>query len=276
MNRFIFLAVYFFLIAATSLLIFRFSLPDVSLRSILRSDRRKSVLLSLAVCLFLIFTMSIVAWTEIKASSLLEKSSILLRKDYTHIFAGFERYAILYSQRISNIVLTYFFAYFYIIVWPSLSISSFLVYSYSRDSAALKNLFKGILLSIAVVLPFFLLFPVRECWVSGIGARFLMNDISPALEKFLRPFSGIDNCFPSYHVLMSFTVFFVAYFSNHFRLAVILGILASLVGLSTIYLGIHWISDVISGIMIALPVGLIAAGRPAAGRVSGETVAAGQ
>jgi membrane-associated phospholipid phosphatase len=200
---------------------------------------------------------AIVSWSELRISSIFTDSFASLQKDFTYIFAGWEKDIIINFQYIKGLPLTFFFGYIYIIVWPSLVVSSLIVYTYYKDLKTIKFLARGYLFSYLSVMPFYFLFPIKETWASEIGMQFMLNDITPKLEQCLRPLSGIDNCFPSFHVLLSFTVSFTALIKGYYKLGIILTILSLLISLSTLYLGIHWISDVIAGVIFASAVSLL-------------------
>ena len=100
----------------------------------------------------------------------------------------------------------------------------------------------------AISLPFFLFFPVPERWAYPESGAILLSDLwAPELIEVFRPISGLDNCFPSFHV--SLTVVMVA-FAFIYRLryrwsALWIGLL---IIFSTSVLGIHWLTDIAAGL----------------------------
>ncbi len=100
----------------------------------------------------------------------------------------------------------------------------------------------------AISLPFFLFFPVPERWAYPDSGAILLSDLwAPKLIEIFRPFSGLDNCFPSFHVSLVVVMVALAF---HYRLrfrwsALWLGLL---IALSTLVLGIHWLTDVAAGL----------------------------
>jgi len=106
----------------------------------------------------------------------------------------------------------------------------------------------AIAIDYAVSLPFFLFFPVPERWAWPDSGAILLSDLwAPQLIEVFRPFSGLDNCFPSFHVSLTVVVVGLAFVERlRFRWAALwLGIL---VVLSTAVLGIHWLTDIVAGI----------------------------
>jgi serine/threonine protein kinase len=100
----------------------------------------------------------------------------------------------------------------------------------------------------AISLPFFLFFPVPERWAYPDSGAILLSDLwAPELIEVFRPISGLDNCFPSFHVSLTMVMVLLAF---HYRLrfrwsALWIGILITL---STSVLGIHWVTDIAAGI----------------------------
>jgi serine/threonine protein kinase/membrane-associated phospholipid phosphatase len=107
-------------------------------------------------------------------------------------------------------------------------------------------------LAYLISLPFFLFFPVPERWAYPESGAILLSDLwAPTLIEMFRPISGLDNCFPSFHV--SLTVVMVSlcfiYRLKYRWSALWIGVL---IGLSTSILGIHWLTDITAGVATGL------------------------
>jgi len=100
----------------------------------------------------------------------------------------------------------------------------------------------------AVSLPFFLFFPVPERWAWPDSGAILLSDLwAPQLIEIFRPFSGLDNCFPSFHVSLT-TVVVGLCFTERLRFRWVAFWLGVLIVLSTAVLGIHWLTDIVAGL----------------------------
>jgi serine/threonine protein kinase/membrane-associated phospholipid phosphatase len=99
----------------------------------------------------------------------------------------------------------------------------------------------------AISLPFFLFFPVPERWAWPESGAILLSDLwAPELIEIFRPISGLDNCFPSFHVSLTVVAVTLCF---HYRLRFRWSALwvGFLVILSTSVVGIHWLTDIVAG-----------------------------
>jgi membrane-associated phospholipid phosphatase len=80
----------------------------------------------------------------------------------------------------------------------------------------------------------------------------LLSDLwSTRLIEAIRPISGIDNCFPSFHTSGTIALVLVWYrLGLRYRHAI--ACLGAAVVISTILLGIHWIADIVAGTGLAV------------------------
>ena len=99
---------------------------------------------------------------------------------------------------------------------------------------------------------FYFFFPVREVAWSGLSnAAPLLEALFPGISAETRMGSALDNCFPSLHVSMTCTVFFVALTTKDVAVKRMAGIAAALTAYAVMALGIHWALDVVSGVLFA-------------------------
>jgi membrane-associated phospholipid phosphatase len=172
--------------------------------------------------------------------------------DFTHTVSQFGTDLLLLLQRMEWAPLTHLLTFVYVILFTVLMLGAMLVYAANRDLAALKNHVVSYWVNYLVALPFYLWFPVSEAWAGGRGIRFLIPQVFPGFEQIIRPHSGLDNCFPSLHTSLALTYALVAWRHGYRRLATVLGIGAGLVMLSTLYLGVHWVLDMLAGTVLAV------------------------
>ncbi|NQT50486.1 phosphatase PAP2 family protein [bacterium] len=153
--------------------------------------------------------------------------------------------------------LTYCLGFAYVVVFPLLVLVSILVYDHHRDRRHLAMVLAGYALNFLIVLPFYLFCPILECFEYYLllpdypqATRLLLDDISPAIMHGYRTMSGVDNCFPSFHTSLAVTVALVAAHAGRARFARLVGFFAVAIVVSTIYLGIHWFTDVAAGLFV--------------------------
>ena len=85
-----------------------------------------------------------------------------------------------------------------------------------------------------------------------------MNQISPFLIEGLRPLSGLNNCFPSFHCSLALTFALLLSESANRRLRRTMVVMTALVVASTLYLGFHWVLDVLGAVVFAAGCTLLA------------------
>jgi serine/threonine protein kinase len=100
----------------------------------------------------------------------------------------------------------------------------------------------------AISLPFFLFFPVPERWAYPESGAILLSDLwAPKLIEVFRPISGLDNCFPSFHVSLTVVMVSLAFlYRLRYRWSAFW--IGLLITLSTSVLGIHWLTDIAAGL----------------------------
>lgn len=184
-------------------------------------------------------------------------STELLLGDYTPIISYWEGNIVYYIQNIFlNYQLTYMLTFFYIIAFPTLMVSSVIIYLNRDDYKSFYAFVYALMLNYGIVIPFFLFFPVFEVWYYDPNVNFLIPQIYPNFELEYRPMSGIDNNFPSLHTSISVTIALIALKSKDAIFRKVASISAVIIVFSTIYLGIHWLADMAAGILLASIVSL--------------------
>ena len=145
-------------------------------------------------------------------------------------------------------VYAYSIAYF--AAFPVIAFAVLMALARRKELAPLRVVCLAVTADYLVSLPWFVLFPVPERWAYPESNAILLSDLwSSSLILAIRPFSALNNCFPSTHV--SLMVIFVAVcwlFEMRFRNAITA--LGLIVMLSTFVLGIHWLADIVAGVFV--------------------------
>jgi membrane-associated phospholipid phosphatase len=177
-----------------------------------------------------------------------------LSSDYTSFVFGLEGH---FVQAVQDIFyspwLTPIIVFFYIFMLQSVLAASLGVYLLDKNRVMLYATCYAIIINYAVAIPFYLYFPVNEVWsYVPAGVRFTMLDVFPKFEQEYRPLSGLNNCFPSLHTSISVTMALLAFRSGNRRWMVITSISAVVIVFGIFYLGIHWLTDMIGGTLLAV------------------------
>lgn len=177
----------------------------------------------------------------------------LLTSDFTYIIQNWEGNTVYFIQNLfHNDVLTYILTFFYLIGFPTMMISSVIIYLNKEDFKSFYTFIYAFMLNYAIAIPFYLFFPVYEVWFHTSNVHFLIPEVYKQFELEYRPFSGINNNFPSLHTSISTTIALIALRSNSKAFGKVALITAGFIVFSTIYLGIHWITDLSAGILLAI------------------------
>jgi len=177
----------------------------------------------------------------------------LLSEDYTHIIHGFEGNIVYFIQQFfMGDGFTYLLTFFYIIFFPTLIVTSVIIYLNIDDVKSFYNFVYALMLNYGLAIPFFLFFPVYEVWFYDSHVQFLIPQIYPNFEAEYRPLSGLNNNFPSLHTAISISMAFIALRSRSFNFGKVALFSAVLIVFSTIYLGIHWLTDLSAGFLLAV------------------------
>ena len=154
------------------------------------------------------------------------------------------------QQALGNPLLTAVLSWVYVVVYPVLVIASLLVYHARGDEERLRVLGAAYFANYVLAQPFYFFFPVTEpAYIPGSG---VVNGIESVLPGFMDGFrltSGIDNCFPSLHTSLSLSLALIAASSPRRLWRATACGCAAAIAFSTVYLGIHWMSDLIAGVV---------------------------
>ncbi|MBO9605015.1 MAG: phosphatase PAP2 family protein [Paenibacillaceae bacterium] len=104
----------------------------------------------------------------------------------------------------------------------------------------------GYLLQVPLVLPFYQTILVREVWFVQGTPDLLERGLSPAAEA-----STVLNCFPSMHTSIAFAALLLSMREGSRLYRWVTGIFCVSIILATMYLKVHWVIDVLAGMLFA-------------------------
>ncbi len=150
-------------------------------------------------------------------------------------------------------VLLYFFVIIYIAVYPFTLWFSPVYFLLTDNKKAMKTLAYGFLLIYIVALPFYLFMPITNVY-TYYNVNSALEIVIPSVESFFYSTTTQNNCLPSLHTAMTILIAYSMSITRNKKLTyfgyfTMIGVI-----LSVIYLSIHWITDVITGALLALGV----------------------
>ncbi len=192
-----------------------------------------------------------VNWLETWAESRIAEASDLVPRLRLEIAAAMHRLEGLISFQghdNTNTLAIYGYSSAYFFVLPVLALIVAVALARRPALSPYRVLALAVAATYAVSLPFYLLFPVPERWAYPDSGAVLLSDLwTTRLIETIRPISGLDNCFPSFHTSLTI-VLVAAAFIYRMRLRWCVAALGGSVILATFVLGIHWLADVAAGI----------------------------
>lgn len=179
--------------------------------------------------------------------------------DYTHLiyqlsFNGAVVWAVQSGLRSNFLDWTFIFIYLYSYIF--LLLFTPLMYMVRDDKKRIREYTIAFAINYAVLIPFYIFFAVRTPGYFALSPAQPILYSQPNLIKFISAFDPLDNCFPSGHVSGPVTIFLLLLPQRRnkpYRLFTYFILAASiLIGISVLYLGIHWFIDIIFGILLAI------------------------
>lgn len=149
--------------------------------------------------------------------------------------------------------LIYFFVIMYIGVYPFTLWFSPLYFLLEDNKKAMKTMAYGLLLIYLIALPFYLFFPVTNTY-TYYGIESALETVISDVEQFFYTTTTYNNCFPSLHVAMTLLIARSVSLTKNKKLIYFSYFCVISVILSVIYLAIHWITDVVGGIILFMVV----------------------
>jgi membrane-associated phospholipid phosphatase len=173
--------------------------------------------------------------------------------DLTPALSGWEgSWQVWLQKTFQSDFLTTISAFFYLVVFQSVMIASVFIYTHNQNMKIYYAFCIALLTNYLLAVPFYLFVPINEVWFVQPQVKFLMLDVFPTFEQDYRSLSGLNNCFPSLHTSLSVTMALIASRSGIRRWAIFNWVSAAIIIFSIFYLGIHWFTDMLAGVALAL------------------------
>jgi membrane-associated phospholipid phosphatase len=150
-------------------------------------------------------------------------------------------------------LLLYFFVFIYIVLYPFTLWFSLLYVLIVDERKAMKTFTYSLISIYAIALPFYLFLPITNVY-TYYGSTSALNAVIPGVEQFFYATTTNNNSFPSLHVAVALLIAKTISLTNNKRFIYLTYFCALCIIGSVIYLAIHWITDVIGGILLAFAV----------------------
>jgi membrane-associated phospholipid phosphatase len=174
----------------------------------------------------------------------------LIKSNYTSIIQAFEDGIVHWISQYSIPALTYVFVFMYIVLYPFTLWFTLLYFILTDQRKAMKTFAFCFSLIYGIALPFYLFVPITNVY-TYYGTTLTLNTVFPGIERFFYATTTSNNCFPSLHVAMTLLVTQTISLTNNKRYKYFAYFCAIGVIISVIYLAIHWITDVLGGVLLA-------------------------
>jgi len=175
----------------------------------------------------------------------------ILQSDFTSLIITIEHDIVAGFSSVWSPASILFFVFIYIIFYPFTLWYTPLYTILTNQRKPLETLAYSLFFLYLLALPFYLFFPVTNVYTHH-QLPSALNIAIPQIEAFFYSTTTQNNCFPSLHTAMSIIIFYTISLTENKRFQYIGLFMMVTVIISVLYLSIHWILDVIGGIIVAL------------------------
>jgi len=172
--------------------------------------------------------------------------------DYTALISAINPDFALIFQKGIYTSLTYLMTFIYVLIYPCVLIFTILILIYYRETVLFKRAALMFSLNYLIAFPFFMLFHVSTTGATLPGVEPLIYEQFPRICSAITTIDPLDNCFPSLHVAMVFSAFLIICGTNYRRYKIFTYFAVPATVFAVLYLGIHWLIDILAGIALAL------------------------
>jgi membrane-associated phospholipid phosphatase len=204
-------------------------------------------------CWFYLLLVLLVLALGLKQASIQHKIAMRFGYyDYTALISAINPDFALIFQRGIYSSLTYLMTFTYILIYPGVLIFTILLLIHYREMLLFKRAALMFSLNYLIAFPFFMLFNVSTTGATLLGVEPLIYEQFPRICAAITTIDPLDNCFPSLHVAMVFSAFLIICGTNYRRYKTFMYFAVPATIFAVLYLGIHWLIDILAGIMLAL------------------------
>jgi len=180
-------------------------------------------------------------------------TTTLIGTDFTEAIQVIENGVVVWFSHHWTPFLLYFFVFIYIGLYPFLLWFSLFYFIIADEKKAMKTFSHALVIIYAIAVPFYLFLPITNVY-THYGLTSALDSVIPGVEQFFYATTTSNNCFPSLHVAISLLIAKTASLTNNKRFIYLTYFCAVGVICAVIYLAIHWITDVIGGVLLAFGV----------------------
>jgi membrane-associated phospholipid phosphatase len=160
------------------------------------------------------------------------------------------------QQTFENEILTATLTHFYVAGYMLIIFSAFVYTCYFDDRHMADRVTLTMLFTYMLAIPFYLFFNVRVTGDHIPGMETLGYQLTPEIQTWFTRIDPFTNGMPSLHIGMPFAIW-LCYARNDLdgrwrNWRIFLVVYMMLTAFAILYLGIHWVSDIIGGILIAI------------------------
>ena len=177
--------------------------------------------------------------------------------DMTFIVYAIEGDIVLWIQEgLRNDLLDVAFTHFYVMGFMTATFASFVYPIYFDDRYMADRVSLSMFWVYVLAIPFYLFLNVRVTGDYITGMETIAYDLTPEIHNWFNRIDPFTNGMPSLHIGLPFAIWLSMHRWDHEgrwrRFRIFLVVFMILTALSILYLGIHWIVDIIGGMIVAI------------------------
>lgn len=170
--------------------------------------------------------------------------------DYANTVKSFENGIVYWFSQNWIPGVLHFFVIIYIAIYPFTLWFSIAYFVIGDKKNSLKSLAYGLLIIYLVALPFYLFLPITNVY-TFYNTNSALETVIPTVENFFYSTTTTNNCLPSLHTAMTILIAYCLSLTGNKKIKIFGYFIMINVIISVIYLSIHWITDVITGALLA-------------------------